>query len=54
MSDTSIDEPATQPAASAPPEDGGVLERAKNSVIHAVEAVVEKVTDTAGHLGGRR
>jgi hypothetical protein len=51
-------EPLTQPAAPAPaqhqPKDDDRLEHAKNSIAHAVETVVEKVTDGLGSLTGRK
>jgi hypothetical protein len=48
--------PIAEPAVAEPakPESEGALEHAKSSVIHAVEAVVEKVTDTLGSIGGRK
>jgi hypothetical protein len=57
MTDTNIDEtePVTAPAAPTAdeqPKEEGRLEHAKSSVIHVVESVVDKVTDTlGGHKG---
>jgi hypothetical protein len=51
-------EPLTQPDAPAPeqhqPKGEDRLEHAKNSITHAVETVVEKVTDGLGSLTGRK
>ncbi len=50
-------EPLTQPSAPVPEQqhkDEDRLEHAKNSIVHAVETVVEKVTDGLGSLTGRK
>jgi hypothetical protein len=51
-------EPLTQPSAPAPEQHQHQhedrLEHAKNSIVHAVETVVEKVTDGLGSLTGRK
>jgi hypothetical protein len=57
MAEDSVE--ATTPVAEPPaaerakPESEGALEHAK-SWVHAVETVVEKVTDTLGSIGGRK
>ena len=59
MNDTSAEtsESATGPAApiaDSQPEHEDHLQHAKSSLIHAVENVVDKVTDAFGNLGGRK
>jgi hypothetical protein len=47
----------TEPIAAAPqekPADEGMLEHAKSTVGHAIETIVDKVTETLGHIGGRK
>jgi hypothetical protein len=46
-------EPTIGPIASEPHKDEDRIEHAKNSLIHAVESAVGKVTDTLG-ISGRR
>ena len=55
--ETQAAEPLTDPAAPAAeeqPKDEDRLEHAKHSIAHAVETVVDKVTDGLSSLGGRK
>ena len=59
MSDTSFETPEPppdpiMPAAANQPEHEDHLKHAKSSVIHVVEHLMDKVTDTFGNIGGRR
>jgi hypothetical protein len=54
-----IAEPAPAPAPAAPntveqPKSEERVEHARNSIAHAVESVVAKVSDTLSGLGGRK
>ena len=49
-----VTQPISEPIAAAPHKDEDRLGHAKNSLIHAVESVVGKVTDTLGISGGRK
>ncbi len=60
MTETKFDEAApSEPESAAPntdelPRDEDRLERAKSSLVHAVEHAVGKVTDTLAGIGGRK